>query len=135
MKQYEVHAYDDIGYKKLFSYNSWRIAVLNYIDELDKENIHQFQAHSLTDEAFVLLEGAATIFYLDNTEVKAIHLEKNKVYNIKKGVFHSHVLSKDCKFVIIEEENTSDENSPFILLDKAQKAALIKLVGENHGIL
>lgn len=135
MTHYEVYQYNEIGYQKLFSFQSWRIAILNYIDELDKENITKFQAHLETDEAFVLLEGAATLFYLDQDEVKPIHLEKNKVYNMKKGVYHSHVLSKTCKILIIEEENTSDDNSPFHVLTEKQKAAVIRLTGENHGII
>lgn len=135
MNFYETYEYDQIGYQKLFSFNTWRIAILNYIEELDKENIRFFQAHLETDEAFVLLEGDATLFYLDGDIVKPIHMEKNKVYNIKKGVYHSHVLSKTCKLLIIEEENTNDDNSPKILLSDEQKDALVRLVGDNHGIL
>lgn len=135
MTHYEIYQYDEIGYQKLFAYQSWRIAILNYIEELDKEHISYFQAHLETDEAFVLLEGAATLFYLDQDEVKPIHLEKHKVYNMKKGVYHSHVLSKTCKLLIIEEENTHDDNSPKVFLTDKQKAAVIRLTGENHGIV
>jgi hypothetical protein len=134
MKGIEVHQFDGIGYQKLFHYQSWRIAILNYIEELEPQNIHRFQAHDLTDEAFVLLEGACTLFIFENNEIVPIHLEPHKIYNIKKGVFHSHTLSKNCKLLIIEEENTNDDNSPTMTLDSAQKQQLIQFTRMNHGI-
>lgn len=134
MKGIEVHHFDGIGYQKLYHYQSWRIAILNYIEELEPQNIHRFQAHDLTDEAFVLLEGACTLFIVENNQIVPIHLEPKKVYNIKKGVFHSHTLSKNCKLLIIEEENTSDENSPVMVLTEAQKQQLVEFARMNHGL-
>lgn len=134
MKGIEIHRFDGIGYQKLFHYQSWRIAILNYIDELLPENIHRFQAHDLTDEAFVLLEGACTLFIIENGNIVPIHMEPNKIYNIKKGVFHSHTLSKNCKLLIIEEENTSDDNSPCLQLTLEQQKQLIELARMNHGL-
>lgn len=135
MRQFDVYDYSGTGYQKLFAFKSWRVAILNHIKELDKENINEFQAHLETDEAFVLLEGAASLLYLDETDIKVIHLEKNKVFVIKKGVYHSHVLSTDCKLLIIEEDNTADDNSPKLILNSKQKDMIIKLTGENDGIL
>lgn len=134
MKGIEIHQFEGIGYQKLFHFQSWRIAILNYIEELEPQNIHRFQAHSLTDESFVLLEGACTIFIFEQDQILPIHLEPKKIYNIKKGVFHSHTLSKNCKLLIIEEENTSDDNSPVMNLTKAQKQQLIELARLNHGL-
>ncbi|MCU0104833.1 hypothetical protein N7603_04100 [Acholeplasma vituli] len=134
MKGIEIHHFDGIGYQKLFHFQSWRIAILNYIDELDPNNIHKFQAHTLTDESFVLLEGACTLFIYEDGRIVPIHLEPHKIYNIKKGVFHSHTLSKNCKLLIIEEENTSDDNSPSMDLTDAQKQQLIEYARMNHGL-
>lgn len=134
MKGIEIHHFDGIGYQKLFHFQSWRIAILNYIDELKPENIFRFQAHELTDESFVLLEGACTLFIYENGQIMPIHMEPNRIYNIKKGVFHSHTLSKQCKLLIIEEENTSDENSPVMILSEIQKQQLIEFARMNHGL-
>jgi ureidoglycolate hydrolase len=134
MKGIEIHRFDGIGYQKLFHYQSWRIAILNYIDELLPENIHRFQAHDLTDEAFVLLEGACTLFIIEQGNIVPIHMEPNQIYNIKKGVFHSHTLSKNCKLLIIEEENTADDNSPCLQLTLEQRKQLIELARMNHGL-
>lgn len=134
MKGIEIHQFDGIGYQKLFHFQSWRIAILNYIEELDPENILKFQAHNLTDESFVLLEGACTLFIYEANQIVPIHLEPKKIYNIKKGVFHSHTLSKNCKLLIIEEENTSDENSPSMVLTEVQRKQVIEYARLNHGL-
>ena len=129
MKNFEVFEFSGIGYKKLFHHQNWRVSMLNYIDELEIDCIQYVESHQFTDEAFVLLEGSCTIFFAevnDNQIISfdAISLEKSKVYNICKNVFHTHTLSKDAKLLIIEEENTCDENSPRIMLNTESKQLL-----------
>lgn len=85
MKGIEFYHYDDHGYKKLFHYNSWRIAVLNYIEELEPENINYMECHNLTDEVFVLLAGEAVIYILEDEKIVGYKLRKNEICNIKKA--------------------------------------------------
>lgn len=140
MKYYEIHAFNEIGYHKLFSYNTWRVAILNYIEELDIENIQYVEAHSLTDEAFVLLSGSCQLFFAEVDQHKVTHfevvsLEPHQVYRIPKGIYHTHTLSQDAKLLIIEEENTSEDNSPRVYLDASGKALLKKAYKEHmHGV-
>lgn len=135
---YELHQFDEEGYRKLFSYQSWRIAILNYIDELEIDNISYVEAHSLTDEAFVLLNGQAILYFaeVDQQAIISFHsvsLEPQKIYRIPKGIYHTHTLSHDAKLLIIEEENTSNENSPRIYLNEMTKGLLKqKFMEENH---
>lgn len=113
----EVIAYNEPGYQKLLSYKSWKVAMLNYTDELCIENIAYFEAHDETDEVFVLLEGNMILYYLIDDRVHLLPLEKNKIYNVKKGIYHTHVLSQDAKVLIVEEDNTSYDNSKRIYVD------------------
>ncbi|MBN3490409.1 hypothetical protein JV173_02655 [Acholeplasma equirhinis] len=134
---YEIHSFEGVGYKKLFSYSSWRLAILNYTDELLIQNINYVEAHNETDEAFVLLRGNATLYFAEVIDGKVIgfdsvNLEPNKVYNVKKGVFHTHTFSTDCQLLIIEEENTSYENSPRIYLDQEAHGLLEKAYEKAH---
>lgn len=134
---YEIHSFDGVGYKKLFSYSSWRLAILNYTDELLIQNINYVEAHNETDEAFVLLRGNATLYFAEVIDGKvvgfeSVNLEPNKVYNVKKGVFHTHTISTDCQLLIIEEENTSYENSPRIYLDQEAHGLLEKAYEKAH---
>ena len=58
----EMSEYDEEGYSPLIDFQSWRVAILNYIDELDADKIDNFQCHNETDEVFVLLTGKCILF-------------------------------------------------------------------------
>lgn len=129
MKFVETFDYRDIGYQKLFHHQNWRVAVLNYIDELEIDQIQYVEAHALTDEVFVLLEGECYLLFADVKEgkindFKCVNMEKNVVYKIPQGIYHTHTLSKDAHLLIIEEENTGYENSPRIYLNQQEKESL-----------
>ncbi len=131
MKFYETYDYRGIGYQKLFHHQSWRIAILNYIDELEIDQINYVEAHTLTEEAFVLLEGECTLFFAEVVnqmivKFEAIQMEKNVVYKIPQGIYHTHTLNKKAHVLIIEEENTAYENSPRIWLVDQTKKLLIQ---------
>ena len=51
-------------------------------------------------------------------------MEPLKVYNIRRGTWHSHTLSPDATVLIIENENTCDDNSPEAELTERQKMRL-----------
>lgn len=139
MKYVDIYSYDLIGYQKLFAYQSWRVAILNYIDELRVENLCYVEAHSETDEAFVLLEGSCCLIFasVEDGRIKAFECEKmdkHKVYRIPKGVFHTHTLSENAKVLIIEEENTSYDNSPRVYFTEHEKNVLMKTAEEGHYV-
>jgi cupin superfamily acireductone dioxygenase involved in methionine salvage len=140
MKFFETYEYEALGYKKLFHHHNWRVAILNYIDELDVDKISYVECHQLTDEVFVLLKGEAHLFFVEEkdrriTRMVSLALEQGKVYKVPAGVFHTHTLSKDAKLLIVEEEDTSYDNSPRIYLSPEEKIHLKTLLDEgNHGI-
>lgn len=139
MKFVDIFSYDLVGYQKLFSFQSWRIAVLNYIDELEIENISYVEMHQNTDEAFVLLEGTCLLIFAKVEErqitgYETVKLEKNKVYRIPKGIYHTHTLSSDAKLLIVEEEDTSYENSPRIYFNQADKSLFINSIKEVNYV-
>ena len=41
-----------------------------------------------------------------------ISMVPKKLYNVKKGVFHTHTLDRAGSVLIVENQNTCDENSP-----------------------
>lgn len=126
----EVVHYDKEGYQPLIDYESWRVAILNYCDELLIDQIEKMQKHNDTDEVFILLEGECTLFTGGKgdslEEIDAIFMEPQKIYNVKKGVWHTHTLNQRGKVLIVENRNTSDENSPTILLNLEQQTVLRK---------
>jgi len=57
-------------------------------------------------------------------------MERGKIYNVKKGVYHTHTLSKDAKVLIVENDDTSDDNSPKFMIDKDTNNILLKIKNE-----
>lgn len=116
MQTIEITELHEEGYKPLVDYQAWRVAVLKYCDDLRPENLLTMQKHTLTDEVFVLLEGECTLFgggYGDApNEVEVVEMQPLKIYNVKKGVWHTHTLSKDAVVLIVENVETCDDNSP-----------------------
>ena len=116
----EILEYNEIGYAPVLSDRGFREAVLNYHPELLMENILNFQKHKETDEIFVLLQGDCTLFVAEDETISTIHgikMEPWKIYNVKKGTYHTHTLSRDGKVLIVEADDTSDENSPKVMVD------------------
>ena len=128
----EVNAFTDEGYKEVVTYGAWRVAMLNYIDELLSEKIDNFQAHLNTDEVFVLLEGRCILYtaeVIDNRiqNIEGTDMVKGNVYNMKKGVYHTHTLSKDAKVLIVENDDTSLANSPKYMIDAHVNKQLVAI--------
>ena len=104
----DVVSYDGEGYKPLVDYESWRCAVLRYCEELEVQNIDNIEKHNETDELFILLEGECVLFSGGKddelSDMDAIKLEPLKIYNVKKGVYHTHTLSKEQLYYCREPE-------------------------------
>lgn len=128
----EVSEYTEEGYKPLVDYKSWRVAVLNYIDELLPSQITSMQRHNETDEIFVLLSGKCILFSGGNSskigEIEAIDMEPLKIYNVKRSVWHTHTLGEGASVLIIENSDTGDDNSPTLTVSDEQKVKIIHLV-------
>ena len=128
-KLLEIKQYRGEGYKPLIDFETWRVAVLKYCDELLPENISALQRHDESDEVFILLQGNCTLFIADGKEkVETIYhqpMEPLKLYNIKKSTWHSHTLSKDAVVLIIENVDTSLINSPEIVLNEDEKKMIM----------
>jgi hypothetical protein len=136
----EVSEFRGEGYRPLVDYGAWRVAVLNGLDELLPENIPLFQKHDETDEAFVLLSGRCVLYAIeggapsggpiDPERIRALGMERLRVYNVKRGVYHSHALEPGSTVLIVENRDTSDGNSPAIATDAAARARTAELARE-----
>ena len=134
----EILQYTREGYSPVVDFGSWRVAVLNYIDELLPQNITKMQKHRDTDEVFVLLKGEC-LLYIGEGDAEATHImaqkmEPYKMYNIKQNTWHTHTLSKEAMVLIIENRDTANANSPEIALDEKQRRELIQMA-EREGMI
>jgi hypothetical protein len=131
-KLLEIREHLEHGYLPVVDYGAWRVAVLNYSPEFRSENIKRMQRHNDTDEVFVLLRGRCLLFVADGDEavsgIYAQDMRPFKVYNVKKGVWHAHALSEDAMVLIVENKDTTYDNSPFCPLTPDQQKTVAALV-------
>jgi len=127
----EIREHNEPDYKPLIDYQSWRVALLNYTADYLPEKIDRMQKHTETDEVFVLLAGRCILFLGEGDEcvmkVHALDMELYKLYNVKKGVWHSHTFSEDAKVLIVENRDTVLANSPFVGLSETQYKEVVEL--------
>lgn len=120
----KVDYFDGEGYLPIVDFESWRVAELRYCEELEIQNLKTMQKHNETDEIFVLLAGDCTLFTGGNgeeiTEIDGIKMEPLKIYNVKKGTFHTHTPQKGCTVLIVENVDTCDDNSPTLKMTQEQ---------------
>ncbi len=116
----EVRDYDGKGYQPLVDFGAWRVALLRHLDELNPDHINSMERHIETDEVFVLVEGKAILFLGGNhpavNKIYTQAMEIGKIYNIKRNTWHTAALSQDAKIVLVENCDTSEQNSEYTFL-------------------
>jgi hypothetical protein len=129
-KLLEIREFSEPGYRPVIDFDGWRVAILNYLDEIQPERIESLERHNETDEVFVMVKGQGILFLGEgDTEIKKIHtqcLEYGKIYNVKRMVWHTVVLSQDGSVLIVENRNTSKKNSSYALLDPEQRRLIVE---------
>ncbi|MBO5303329.1 MAG: hypothetical protein J6A92_04710 [Lachnospiraceae bacterium] len=123
-KAIEIVDFPTTDYKPLVEYENWRVAVLAYCENTTPKKILTMQKHEETDEVFVLVRGKATLITAGDREepdeISFTELKPYKVYTVKKGFWHNHVLDKEGVVLIVENADTSDDNSPIKKLSQKQ---------------
>lgn len=130
----EIRSHEGVGYKPLVDYDQWRVAILRLYDDLLPERIAAMQRHNETDEVFVLLGGRCILFIGEGRDevasIAAVDLKPGKLYNVKRGVWHSHTLSPDASVLVVENRDTTVQNSPKIPLHDDQRRRIVDLARE-----
>lgn len=133
----EVREHRGPGYLPLVDFATWRVAILNFAAELRPENLTRMQRHNETDEVFVLLHGRCILFVGEGEEgVTAIHareLEPHRLYNVKQAVWHHHTLSEDAMVLVVENRDTTYDNSPFCALTGSQQEEIQRITNQLWG--
>ena len=101
----EQYSYSDEGWKVLIESGEWKIGMLRHNERFGA--FRELEQHTLTDEVFVLLAGSATLY----TDSESAEMKPLTVYNIPAGVWHHIVVSEDASVLVIENRNTSKENT------------------------
>ena len=119
------------GMQRVFENEKWTVGIKNWKPANDVTGIDCLERHNTTDALFVLVEGSCTLMYANETEggleFGAVKMEKDKVYNIPATLWHNTITCKDTKMILIEDSNTSMENSDILNLTEAQIAEMRSL--------
>lgn len=130
-KLIDILDYTKEGYSPVVDFETWRVAVLNFSAELLPENLSAMQRHNETDEVFVLLRGRCILFIGNGTEtvteINAEDMHPLKIYNVKKSTWHTHTLNRDAMVLIVENRETTFDNSPFCPLTQVQKQTIVDM--------
>jgi mannose-6-phosphate isomerase-like protein (cupin superfamily) len=114
-KELEIYEYTGEGYERTMNFQEWRVALANFGDSFDREKFCKIERHMLTDEVFVLLTGKATLII--GKDLKQVEMEPGKIYNVKAAIWHACWMSKDAKILIVENHNTSKDNTEYLAVD------------------
>jgi hypothetical protein len=125
----QVVTHTEAGYRPLVDFADWRVAVLNFCDELRPENLTRMQRHDETDEVFVLLQGRCILLVGDGRDVvgniQGTDLQPRTLYNVRRGVWHTHALNASAMVLVIENRDTTYDNSPFCPLSPVETAGIV----------
>ena len=101
-------------YCRLVNNAKWIVASLNWAPRFDKKNIIELERHHLTDEVFILLSGSATLLLGEGAE--RVEMKPLKHYNVRAGIWHHIVVSEDARVLVVENANTSKDNTDYFSL-------------------
>ena len=111
----EISAHKSEGFKVMTSFEGWKIGMLRYDQRFSR--LGEMERHLLTDEVFVLVDGSATLY----TDKEAVEMESGVVYTVPVGVWHHIVVSEDAAVLVVENSNTSVENTEKKYFDQKEK--------------
>lgn len=97
----ETYTHEGGDFKGLHTFESWKIAFLRDAEQYSERN-HGWARHMLTDEAFVLLKGAATLSAraADGT-VESVALQPCTLYVIPKATWHRVLVTDPDTTVLV----------------------------------
>lgn len=124
-----VEQFEGEGLKRVVESGDWFVGIKNWKPANDRAHFDCMERHLLTDEVFVLLEGGCTLLVDHSpenqcTDIRCLPMQKNRVYCIHPGVWHNTITTLDAKLILVENRNTSMDNSEVRVLTRDEIGAL-----------
>ncbi len=133
----EMREYHGDGYKPLVDSGDWRVAILRPVTGAQPGDISSVERHTQSDEVFILIKGHGILFIGEGKEsiekLTPLIMEHGVLYNIKRNAWHTIFLSPDADVVIVENRNTSAENSQFSPLQPKHRKLILQMVTSEQG--
>ncbi|WP_349674013.1 cupin [Lacrimispora sp.] len=127
MKISEIQ-YDGEALKRVYENSQWTVGIKNWKPANDIEQIGNLERHNCTDELFVLLNGSCTLVYAaeegKDLNMETVEMRPHAVYQIPPTLWHNTIMTKEAKLLLIENSDTSMENSDLRDLTKEEVSFL-----------
>lgn len=113
------------GFDVLHTCGAWKLAFISHAEQYG--DLKQLKCHTETDEAFLLIKGDAVMFTSeDGKTIEKTDLEKEKLYVVKKNTWHHLRVSSDALLLVMENSNTSKENTNTLTLKEKETYEVTK---------
>lgn len=107
----EVFNSDNDGFSKILDIENCIIGIIKGCESITEKNQKKTERHLDTEEIFIPIAGKSSLYV--GEERYKVELEIGKVYNVKKGVWHSFVSDIDALVVVVEKKGTGEKNSEY----------------------
>ena len=114
----EIYRIQGQGYATLISYHGWRVAAACFAPHLTPERLPHFEKHLKTDEVFIPIRAGGLLYLAGRGE--------------KPGEISVHPISlePESRVVIVEDDDTSEDNTLRQPLEEWQRKSVIQLARE-----
>lgn len=106
------------GFDTVHTFEGWKVAFITSAPQY--KQLQVFKRHMLTDEAFVLSQGKATLYTVsdDNKTLETTPMQTGKLYVVTKATWHHVEVSDDAFITVIENSDTTKENTEQMTLEE-----------------
>lgn len=98
----DIHTYAEEDFQPVVETPGWLVALMNWAPRFDIAAPRQVEAHSQTDEVFVLQRGKSVLLTSTEQGLEVIDMLPGVVYNVTRGTYHNVVGSRDAQWLIVE---------------------------------
>lgn len=99
------------GFDAVFTNERFKCAFIKRSENYSFGKVMEMKKHNETDEIFVLLKGEAVMLTLEGDNYIKTQLAKNSAYNVAKGTWHYLAVSDDAEIFVVENQDTTSQNS------------------------
>jgi len=109
----DAFGWDGEGYQPFVSHRDWLVALMNWEPRFDIMNVGKVERHNQTDEVFILTRGRGVLFIDDDENIQVFYMEPGIIYSVTSGTWHNVIGTRESSWLIVESNDTSEENTDF----------------------
>jgi mannose-6-phosphate isomerase-like protein (cupin superfamily) len=114
------------GFHPFVSHRNWLVALMNWEPRFDSAHVGQIERHNQTDEVFVLTHGRGLLYVDNDLTIQAIDMLPGLIYNVTRGTWHSVIGTRESSWLIVESNDTNEQNTDYRQLTEVEIAELKK---------